>query len=473
MSEEDFEKLNEELVAQNPWWKYKKDEFRKPNGETGNFHYVKTQGEVVIIPWHIQKSQLVAVKNYRYLAQEESIEFPAGHNPKVAAKRELEEEAGFKPDSIERVGMLRSSSGIMKDVVHVFLAFVSESIGQNLDDTEDIEVFTIDPLEFQHKAATKEVTHGESLAAWTVALKEMQNKIDGFELKKLLTTTDIPEQKLEQTPQTEVKQNINGIKKYQLPEDTGHIKVADFATIEEVQDYNYNTFELVRNEDEISLSGSKYILCQQGEVKFCSENEEIILEQRESIFVPEDKKIELSESNNSLLGIVSDQDNQTNFKKKDQVLQENIKIFEIEDEQINLSKVPASDFTGRRIYFWEPQEEGIYCDHAHRQERQLLYCIQGEMQFKFHDGVKKQLSDMNRKDDYYYNEEGEKFDEKGFLHYTITSGEVLLLPANIWYQLIPPTPGEDLGVVLTDQPYNRAKDYIEDFKQWQQTKIEG
>jgi ADP-ribose pyrophosphatase len=170
-----LKKLTEETIHANPWWKYKHDTFEKPNGETGDYYYAETGGGVIIIPV-LSDGRVVLILQYRYLQDKQGIEFPAGavkegeKTVEEIAKAELWEETGCAADNLIKIGTFQPDRGIVKELLHVFVAQVNEDQGkQQLSDTEDIEVMYRRPDEIDDMIKRNDIWDGETMAAWAMA----------------------------------------------------------------------------------------------------------------------------------------------------------------------------------------------------------------------------------------------------------------------------------------------------------------
>jgi len=175
-----LKKISEEILAENPWWKYKRDVYEKPNGEPGDYFYGETNGCSMVIP-ELEDGRLVLIRQYRYLRDKESIEFPCGgiKNGDTAvdtAKKELAEETGYLANEFIKVGEFESLNGFCKDLCHVFLAEAEELKQQNLDDTEQIEILLRRPDEVDEMVRKNEIWDGQTLAAWAMVHHEFLHK---------------------------------------------------------------------------------------------------------------------------------------------------------------------------------------------------------------------------------------------------------------------------------------------------------
>lgn len=83
-------------------------------------------GGAVVVPI-TNDGKFILVKQFRYPLQKELIEFPAGklddnEDPLECAKRELEEETGFKSEEISYLGKIYTAPGYCTELLHIYLA---------------------------------------------------------------------------------------------------------------------------------------------------------------------------------------------------------------------------------------------------------------------------------------------------------------------------------------------------------------
>jgi 8-oxo-dGTP pyrophosphatase MutT (NUDIX family) len=94
--------------------------------------------------------RFVMVKQWRHGACELSLEFPGGvfkplEDPAVAAARELQEETGYRPNKIQKIGEFSPNPAIMSNRVFFFLAEELENTGKSEpDDDEYLETVLVD-----------------------------------------------------------------------------------------------------------------------------------------------------------------------------------------------------------------------------------------------------------------------------------------------------------------------------------------
>jgi len=91
-------------------------------------------------------NKIAFVKQYRYAYKEEMLELPAGkleinEDPYEAGIRELEEEVGYKAESLIPMGKIYPSCGFLDEVIHLYVAKnVSKSV-QHFDFDEELKIF--------------------------------------------------------------------------------------------------------------------------------------------------------------------------------------------------------------------------------------------------------------------------------------------------------------------------------------------
>lgn len=120
-----------------------------PAGDPITRDVVVHPGAVVILPV-LANGHIVMIRNHRYTVEEELWELPAGtresgEEPEVTARRELEEETGFRAEVMTPVLGFFTSPGICTEWMHAFVATKLEMVGQKLQGDERIHVEVLPP----------------------------------------------------------------------------------------------------------------------------------------------------------------------------------------------------------------------------------------------------------------------------------------------------------------------------------------
>jgi len=168
-----LDKISEEVIHQNPWWKYKHDIYTKPDGLPGEYFYGESNGSVMIIPV-LENGKIAMTVQYRYLHQKQSIAFPGGGipngmDPLQAAKHELHSETGCIAGEMVNIGLFEPSVGLIKDITHVFIANIDRQVDPQPDQTEEIDIVYRSPMEIAQMIRQNDIWCGQSLAAWALA----------------------------------------------------------------------------------------------------------------------------------------------------------------------------------------------------------------------------------------------------------------------------------------------------------------
>lgn len=164
------ETLKENLVFDGKVIKLFHDEVLCPNGNKTKREIVKHRGGVAI--FLIKDNKVLIEHQYRYAYQEEIIEIPAGklekgEVPSEAAKRELEEETGYKPLNIFPLGKIYPTCGYSNEIIHIFLSTDYIETSRHLDDDEFLDYEFISLDEFKKKISSGEIKDAKSIAAYT------------------------------------------------------------------------------------------------------------------------------------------------------------------------------------------------------------------------------------------------------------------------------------------------------------------
>ena len=173
-----WKKLSESILFKNNWWTYKQDNLELPSGKPGEYHYVHTNGSSMIIPI-MDDGRVLMVKQYRYLADKESIEFPCGSVKDASthdetAWHELAEETGYSSNRLFMVGGFNPYNGVTNEMCHVYIARELQHVGSVPDETEEFELLALTCAEIDGKIRSGEIWDGMSIAAWQI----VKTKID-------------------------------------------------------------------------------------------------------------------------------------------------------------------------------------------------------------------------------------------------------------------------------------------------------
>jgi ADP-ribose pyrophosphatase len=136
--------LSSKLVYDGHTVKLRVDNVQMADGRTTTREIVEHRGVVVMVPLD-SKDNVLMVKQYRYAPDKELLELPAGgiegeEKPEEAALREMQEETGFLPKTIKRLGGFYSAPGFCTEYLHLFLATDLVKSQLYAEDTSEISL---------------------------------------------------------------------------------------------------------------------------------------------------------------------------------------------------------------------------------------------------------------------------------------------------------------------------------------------
>jgi ADP-ribose pyrophosphatase len=102
------------------------DKIELPGGRKTTREVVEHRDCVAIVPVDADDNILL-VSQFRYAVEKELLEIPAGgidsgEDPADAVRREMQEETGYLPEKVERLGGFYSSPGFCTEYLHLYLA---------------------------------------------------------------------------------------------------------------------------------------------------------------------------------------------------------------------------------------------------------------------------------------------------------------------------------------------------------------
>ena len=130
---------------------------------------VRHPGGVAIMA-EMEDGRIAFVRQHRYPLDQRLLELPAGklepqESPEVSAARELEEEVGFRPDSLEHVFSFYPTPGFCNELLHLYYTRRFQKTSVNPEEEEDIEVEFYTLEEAIEMAGRGEITDGKTLLA--------------------------------------------------------------------------------------------------------------------------------------------------------------------------------------------------------------------------------------------------------------------------------------------------------------------
>lgn len=148
-----LERTDRTLIRKSHIFDLYEDTLKTPDGREVKHDFLFHKGASAVIPV-IQDGRIIMVRQYRPAVDRYTWEIPAGGRNSldedflVAAKRELEEETGYRSDTLEHLISIRTAVAFCNERIEVYVAKELTKTHQDLDDDEfiDIKLFSLQEL---------------------------------------------------------------------------------------------------------------------------------------------------------------------------------------------------------------------------------------------------------------------------------------------------------------------------------------
>ena len=161
--------LSSECVYDGKVITVEKDDVELANGDKSYREVARHPGGVVILAMK-DKDTLLLVKQFRYPIKKTVLELPAGklergEAPDYAAKRELEEEAGYTAQKWTSLGYINTTPGFCDEKLYLYKAEDLKFVGSHPDDGEIIKSVEISVPELILKIKCGEINDAKTICA--------------------------------------------------------------------------------------------------------------------------------------------------------------------------------------------------------------------------------------------------------------------------------------------------------------------
>jgi ADP-ribose pyrophosphatase len=120
------------------------EEIELPGGRRATLDLIRHPGAAAVVPF-LSSDEVLLIRQYRHAAGGEIFEVPAGkldpgEEPAACARRELEEETGWRAGRLQPLSTLLTTPGFTDERIHLFAAFDLTPGVQELGPDELIEL---------------------------------------------------------------------------------------------------------------------------------------------------------------------------------------------------------------------------------------------------------------------------------------------------------------------------------------------
>ncbi len=147
------------------------------NGEFVTRDIVHHNGGVAIVP--VIGDSVILISQFRISIEREILELPAGRleeneMPEACARRELEEEVGYRAGKMSLAASYYSSVGFTDEKMHIFLAFQLQKVTAHLEPDERIRVMYIPIAELDGKLKNNEFEDSKAIIGLRALLAHLK-----------------------------------------------------------------------------------------------------------------------------------------------------------------------------------------------------------------------------------------------------------------------------------------------------------
>jgi len=145
MAIKSWKTISSREVYQNKWMRLREDVAEMPNGRSTIYGVIECADAVGVLPF-VDDDHVVMVRQFRYVfGEDHRWEMPTGgvkpgETAESAARRELQEEAGYDAGELRHVCTYFTSKSIMREAGHLYIGRRLTKVEAIPDDTEFFEI---------------------------------------------------------------------------------------------------------------------------------------------------------------------------------------------------------------------------------------------------------------------------------------------------------------------------------------------
>lgn len=162
--------VKRELVYQGTILEVYKDHMEFSNGNTAEWDFIRHDGAAAVVPV-MEDGRILMVSQYRNALGRMTLEIPAGKLDKPeepgieCARRELEEETGYRSEKLEWLLSLRTTVAFCNEKIEIFVARNLIPSCQHLDEDEFVDVKAYTVKELKEMIFTGKIEDSKTIAA--------------------------------------------------------------------------------------------------------------------------------------------------------------------------------------------------------------------------------------------------------------------------------------------------------------------
>ena len=146
-----------------------------PNGHTTALEVIHHPGAAAVVPFLLDGTVLL-VRQYRHAAGGYLFEIPAGkldpgEAPEACAKRETEEEVGYRVGRLEKLGAILTTPGFTDEIIHLYAGYDLVVTHAATEADEDLTVLRMSFADALSRVESGEITDAKTMSALLLAAR--------------------------------------------------------------------------------------------------------------------------------------------------------------------------------------------------------------------------------------------------------------------------------------------------------------
>jgi ADP-ribose pyrophosphatase len=140
----EYQVVASQVLFDHPWARIVVDTLEY-QGDKRPYFYLESPVEAVATVGQTQTGEIILTRQYRHPVGRIIYDLPAGRlepgeDPLEGARREFEEETGYYPNYIEKIGYYNQFPGTLRAATNLFFATELIPTHQHLDEGEELEI---------------------------------------------------------------------------------------------------------------------------------------------------------------------------------------------------------------------------------------------------------------------------------------------------------------------------------------------
>lgn len=149
---------------------------RLPNGHLAELEIVRHPGAAAVVPF-LDRDHVILIKQYRHATGKYLYEIPAGklmkgESPLSCARREMEEEIGYRARRFKKLVSVYTSPGFCDEIIHIYMATKLLKTQQNLESCEVLQAIAVSVSKVQAMIRSGKIQDAKSIIGLELAFRE-------------------------------------------------------------------------------------------------------------------------------------------------------------------------------------------------------------------------------------------------------------------------------------------------------------